>query len=244
MSNYTRNRILQMLPFADAERLVRLFEPVKLQFRESIYSSGKPIDYIYFPLTGMVSVVIDMEGGQTVETGTIGREGIVGLPAFLGSAKSLGRVLTQIGGEALRAPVDAFKEELRRGEALSRLLRHYSAAFIGMLSQTAACNRLHSLEERMCRWLLTTRDHLDADAFPLTQDFLGQMLGVRRPSVSLAGAALQNSGLIKYSRGQIAIVNRAGLEASACECYGVIRRHFEEVFSQNGQGSSIEEARA
>ena len=234
MSEYTRNRILQLLPFADAERLSHLFEPVKLQFKEAIYSSGKPIDYIYFPLTGMVSVVVDMEGGQTVEAGTIGREGIVGLPAFLGSKKSLCRVITQIAGEAMRAPVDAFKEELRRGEALSRVLRRYTAAFIGMLAQTAACNRLHSLEERMCRWLLTTRDHVGTDGFPLTQDFLGQMLGVRRPSVSLAGAALQNAGLIKYSRGQIAIVDRAGLEAAACECYGVIRRHFEDAFNPGG----------
>jgi CRP-like cAMP-binding protein len=231
MSDYTRNRMLQLLPFADAERLSRLFEPVKLQFRESIYSSGKPIDYVYFPLTGMVSVVVDMEGGQTVEAGTIGREGMVGLPAFLGTPKSLCRVLTQIAGEALRAPVDAFREELRRGEALSRLMRRYTAAFMGMLAQTAACNRLHSLEERMCRWLLTTRDHVGTDGFPLTQDFLGQMLGVRRPSVSLAGAALQNAGLIKYSRGQIAIVNRAGLEAAACECYGVVRGHFDEAFN-------------
>jgi CRP-like cAMP-binding protein len=231
-----------MLPFADAERLVRLFEPVKLEFKETIYSSGKPIDYIHFPLTGMVSVVIDMEGGQTVETGTIGREGIVGLPASLGSTKSLGRVITQIAGDALRVPVEAFQEELRRGEALNKVLRRYTAAFIGMLSQTAACNRLHSLEERMCRWLLTTRDHLDADAFPLTQDFLGQMLGVRRPSVSLAGASLQNAGLIKYSRGQIAIVNRAGLEAAACECYGVIHRHFEEAFNPDrGRESSFNE---
>ncbi len=231
MSDYTRNRILQLLPFGDAERLSDLFEPVKLKFKEPIYSNGKPMDYIYFPLTGMVSVVVDMAGGQTVEAGTIGCEGLVGLPAFLGSRKSLYRVLTQIAGEALRAPVDAFKEELRRGEALSRVLRRYTAAFMGMLAQTAACNRLHSLEERMCRWLLTTRDHVGSDGFPLTQDFLGQMLGVRRPSVSLAGAALQNAGLIKYSRGQIAIVNRAGLEAAACECYGVIRHHFDEALN-------------
>jgi CRP-like cAMP-binding protein len=240
MSDKTRNRILQLLPFADGERLAHHLEPVKLQFKESIYSTGKPIEYVYFPLTGMVSVVIDMEGGQTVEAGTIGREGLVGLPAFLGSSKSLCRVLTQIAGDALRAPVDVFQEELRRSDALARWLRRYTAAFIGMLAQTAACNRLHSLEERMCRWLLTTRDHLDADAFPLTQDFLGQMLGVRRPSVSLAGAALQNSGLIKYSRGQIAIVNRAGLESAACECYGVIRRLFDEALNPNLQRESVE----
>jgi CRP-like cAMP-binding protein len=235
MGDYTRNRILQLLPFAEAERLARVFEPIKLQFKEAIYSAGKPIDYVYFPLTGMVSVVVDMEGGQTVEAGTIGREGMVGLPAFLGSPKALCRVLTQIAGDALRVPAEALRDELRRGDTLSRVLRRYTAGFIGMLAQTAACNRLHSLEQRMCRWLLTTRDHVGSDGFPLTQDFLGQMLGVRRPSVSLAGASLQNAGLIKYSRGHISIVNRAGLEAASCECYAVVRRHFDEALNPNPQ---------
>lgn len=229
--DYGRNRILQLLPPADAERLARILEPVRISAKEPIYTTGKSIDYVYFPLSGIVSLVMDMAGGQSVEAGTIGREGLVGLPAFLGSSKSLWRTLSQIAGDALRAPIELFREEARRGEALNRLLHRYTIALIAMLAQTGACNRLHSLEERMCRWLLMTRDRVDADEFPLTQEFLGQMLGVRRPSVSLAGAALQTAGLIKYTRGKIAIVNRAGLEAASCECYGVVRRHYEEALS-------------
>ncbi len=232
-SDFERNRILRLLPIDEAEQLGRILEPVALRFRQPIYTSGKPIDYVYFPLTGMASLVMDMEGGQTVEAATIGREGMVGLSAFWGSSKSLWRVLSQIAGEALRAPVDQFTDQVRHEGTLNRLLRQYTVAFVAALAQTAACNRLHSLEERMCRWLLTTSDRLDADEFPLTQDFLGQMLGVRRPSVSLAGAALQEAGLIKYSRGKIAIVNRPGLEAASCECYSVVHRHHEEALDQN-----------
>jgi CRP-like cAMP-binding protein len=230
-SDYGRNRLLRLLPVAEAERLARILEPVKLHFKEAIYASGKPIEYVYFPLTGVVSLVMDMEGGQSVEAGTIGREGMTGLLALLGSPNSLWRALSQIPGDALRAPIEAFREEARRAEALGQLLRRYTVALIAMLAQTAACNRLHSLEERMCRWLLMTRDRVDADEFPLTQDFLGQMLGVRRPSVSLASAALQNAGLIKYSRGQMFIANRTGLESASCECYRIVRRHYEEALS-------------
>lgn len=230
-SDYARNRILQLLPLADAERLARILEPVRIGAKEPIYTTGKPIDFVYFPLTGIVSLVMDMAGGQSVEAGTIGREGIVGLPAFLGAPRSLWRTLSQIAGDALRAPIELFKEEARRGEALNRLLHRYTIALMAMLAQTAACNRLHSLEQRMCRWLLTTRDRVDDDEFPLTQEFLGQMLGVRRPSVSLAGAALQTAGLIKYTRGQVKIVDRSGLEAASCECYGIVRRHYDEALS-------------
>jgi CRP-like cAMP-binding protein len=228
-SDFGRNRILRLLPADEAEELSRILEPVTLRFREAIYTTGKPIDYVYFPLSGMASLVVDTEGGQTVEAATIGREGMVGLSTFWGSSKALWRVLSQIAGDAVRAPVDLFNEHIRPDGTLNRLLRQYTVAFIAALAQTAACNRLHSLEERMCRWLLTTSDRLDADEFPLTQDFLGQMLGVRRPSVSLAGAALQEAGLIKYTRGRIAIVNRTGLEAASCECYNIVHRHHEEA---------------
>jgi CRP-like cAMP-binding protein len=228
-NDYNRNRILQLLPASDAERLGRILEPVRINFKELIYTAGKPMEYVYFPLTSVASLVIDMEGGQSVEAGTIGREGLLGLTAFLGSRRSVWRALSQIAGDALRAPVDAFREEALRIDSLNQLLRRYTIALMAMLAQTAACNRLHSLEERMCRWLLMTRDRVDSDQFPLTQEFLGQMLGVRRPSVSLTGAALQSKGLIRYTRGQIAISDRAGLEAAACECYRVVKRHYEEA---------------
>jgi CRP-like cAMP-binding protein len=231
-SDFGRNRILQLLPDDEAEQMARILEPVTLRFRESIYTSGKPMEYVYFPLTGMASLIMDLEGGQTVEAATIGREGMVGLMSFWGASKALWRVMIQIAGEAVRAPVHIFNDHVQRDTTLNRLLRQYTVAFVATLAQTAACNRLHSLEQRMCRWLLTTSDRLDADEFPLTQDFLGQMLGVRRPSVSLAGAALQDAGLIKYTRGKIAIVNRSGLEAASCECYAIVHRHHEEALDQ------------
>ena len=242
-SDFGRNRILRLLPGDEVEQLGRILEPVTLRFREPIYTSGKPMDYVYFPLTGMASCVMDMEGGQTVEAMTIGREGMVGLASFWGAPKALWRVMIQIAGNALRAPVDIFNDQIHPDSTLHRLLRQYTVAFVATLAQTAACNRLHSLEARMCRWLLTTSDRLDADEFPLTQDFLGQMLGVRRPSVSLAGAALQEAGLIKYTRGKIAIVNRSGLEAASCECYAIVHRHHEEALDQTTEsepGPAIE----
>jgi CRP-like cAMP-binding protein len=229
-SDFGRNRILRLLPLDEAEQLGRILEPVTLRFREPIYTNGKPVEHIYFPLSGMISVVMDMEGGQTVEAATIGREGMAGLSAFWGSPKSAWRVLSQIAGDALRAPADIFNQPIgQEGTTFNRLLRQYTVAFVAALAQSAACNRLHSLEQRMCRWLLTTSDRVGADEFPLTQDFLGQMLGVRRPSVSLAGAALQDAGLIKYTRGRIALVNRTGLEAASCECYGIVLRHHEDA---------------
>ncbi|MGH9383537.1 MAG: Crp/Fnr family transcriptional regulator [Vicinamibacterales bacterium] len=163
---------------------------------------------------------------------------MIGLPAFLGSPKSLWRVLSQIPGDSLRAPIDVFQEEARRGEGLNRMVRRYTIALIAMLAQTAACNRLHSLEERMCRWLLMTRDRVDADDFPLTQEFLGQMLGVRRPSVSLASASLQKAARIKYSRGRITITNRTSLESASYECYAIVRRRYDEALNPNSHHDS------
>jgi CRP-like cAMP-binding protein len=223
------NRILRLLPQPDAEDLLEILEPVHLAFKEPIYSIRRPIDFVYFPLTSVISLVMDTEEGFTVEAGTVGREGMVGLAAFLGNSLSPWRTLCQISGAALRLPSREFTTRVSDHGKLTLILLRYTNAVVSQLAQTAACNRAHPLEERMCRWLLMTRDRVDSDDFPLTQEFLGQMLGVRRPAVSLAGSALQNAGLIRYSRGRVTVIDRAGLEAAACECYRVVRDQFEEA---------------
>jgi CRP-like cAMP-binding protein len=223
----TRNRILQQLALPDLTRLEPHFERVSLSFKQAIHEPGEPIEHMYFVEAGVVSLVTDLENGGTVETGTIGRESVVGVSAFLGVRHASGRAFCQIPGEAIRIPVPIMVAERERNTHLARIILHITNATMSMLAQTAACNRAHPVEERMCRWLLMTHDRVDGDEFPLTQEFLAQMLGVRRPSVNTAGLTLQQAGLIRYRRGKIAIVDRKGLEASSCECYAHIAREFE-----------------
>jgi CRP-like cAMP-binding protein len=201
-----------------------------LTFKEPLAEQGRPIETAYFVNSGVISVVTDLQDGTVVETGTIGREGFLGLPIVFGAEKSPWRAFCQIPGEAFCMPAEALKAEVARGGTLDRVIRRYAGAAMSLLAQSAACNRAHSLEQRMARWLLMTHDRVEADEFPLTQEFLGQMLGVRRPTVSLAGSALQRAGLIAYSRGRIAIVDRRGLEKVSCECYAYVRQQFDDAF--------------
>jgi CRP-like cAMP-binding protein len=230
--SYRRNRILAQLPRAEAARIQPFLEKVDLNFKEQLFDSGQRIDHVYFMLTGVISLLVTVDGEQPIEAATVGYEGMVGLPAFLGASAAPWRALCQVPGEGLRMSVARLRPAAR-DTSLERLLLQYANTMMSMLAQTAACNRLHSLEERMCRWLLLTHDRVDSDTFALTQEFLGQMLGVRRPSVSLAGSALQRAGLIRYSRGRITITNRAGLEDAACECYARVERQFKAGLSAN-----------
>jgi CRP-like cAMP-binding protein len=229
--NNHRNRILSLLSSAELERLQKDLEPVPLSFKEPLQEEGKAIKYFYFPNSGIISLVKDISDGQPVETGTIGREGVLGIAAFLGARKATGRAFCQVPGDALRIRAEALLAETERGGSLKSILLRYTYALMTMLAQGAACNRSHSLEQRMCRWLLMSRDRVDSDEFPLTQEFLAQMLGVRRPSVSLAGATLQRAGLIKYSRGRITITDRHGLEGASCECYAFVQDQFEKALT-------------
>ena len=167
--------------------------------------------------------------GQIVEIATVGNEGFVGLPAFLGSDSSTVRMLCQIPGECLRMKAAEFKAAIKNGGALHRLLNLYTQALINQISQTAFCNRAHAIEQRMARWLLMTHDRVEGDEFPLTQEFLGQMLGVRRQQVSQVASALQNKGLIRYVRGVMSIVDRRGLEVVACDCYRIVRQQYDQL---------------
>jgi CRP-like cAMP-binding protein len=225
--NHTRNRILKLLSRTELERLGPDLEPVTLSFKEPLHEQGKRIKHLYFPNSGVISLVTDVSGGEIVETGTVGREGVAGIGAFLGMPNATGRALCQVPGDGIRLRVEALNAELDRGGSLGPILLRYTNAMMAMLAQGAACNRAHALEQRMCRWLLMTRDRVDSDDFPLTQEFIAQMLGVRRPTVSLAGATLQRAGLIKYSRGRIMILDRPGLEEASCECYAFVHQQFE-----------------
>lgn len=217
------NDLLAALPRDELERLRPLLEPVELGFKQVLYEAGAPIEEVYFPDTGVLSQVAVLDGELVIEINTIGREGMAGIPAFLGSATSASGVFCQIPGRGWRLPVAELRRYLSNDGPLHRLLNRYTQATLVTLARGVACNRLHTTEERMSRWLLMTRDRVDDDTFPLTQEFLSQMLGVRRATVSLSASLLQQAGLIAYTRGQLTILDRPGLEAAACDCYQAIR---------------------
>jgi len=228
------NRLLAGLPEQELRELEGHFEQVDLKAGAPIYSRNQRPTHVYFPLKGVASLVSDMEDGVVIEIATIGPEGIVGLPVVFGGETTPHRALMQVAGNAVRIPSDIFVELQSRMPHLGRLLMRYALALLNQIGQNAACNRAHTIEERAARWLLMTHDRVHEDRFYLTQEFLAQMLGVRRPTVSLAAGLLMKAGLIEYSRGQITILNRKGLEAASCECYRVITEEFERLVGGAG----------
>jgi CRP-like cAMP-binding protein len=229
-SEHGSNRLLNALPPAETAWLMELMEPVSLAFKQLLYEPDQPIRDVYFPLTGVASLLIEMQDGGIVEIGTVGNEGMVGLPVFLGAASTPGRAIIQIPGSALRMPAATFTEVVLRADgALYYLLQRYTQALFVQTAQGAACNRVHNQEQRFCRWILMMHDRVGSDTFPLTHEFIAQMLGVRRATVSEIAAAMQATDLIQYHRGTMTIRDRAGLEAASCECYQVIRAEFDRV---------------
>lgn len=224
-----QNRILAALPPDELERLQPFLERVDLELKRVLIDPNRPIEHVYFVEEGIVSILGVMEDGTAVETATVGSEGMVGMPVFLGTDRMAAQAFTQVSGWGYRLPADALREELARGGALGRLLGLYTQAMITLTSQNSACNRVHSTEQRCARWLLLTADRAGRATFDLTQFFLSQMLGVRRATVTEIAGALQARGLIDYSRGRITVVDRAGLEATSCECYGVIVSEFDRL---------------
>jgi len=223
------NRLLGALPDGLLEQLLPYLELVTLDVRDPVASPGQPYEYVYFPESCIVSVVNDMRDGSTVETGTIGNEGVAGLPALMDATSSESRMFCQVPGAALRAPARVVADVVEREREFRRLVNRYAQAYLSQVAQGAACNRLHGIEQRCARWLLMSHDRVTGDEFPLKQQFLAEMLGVRRAGVSVAASALQESALIRYSRGTVQILDRDGLEAASCECYGVIRRQFDRL---------------
>lgn len=219
----TNNQILAALPSEDYQRLLPHFKPVSLPSGEILYNIGDRIDYIYFPFAAVVSLVLNMENGLSVEVGIVGSDGAVGVTALMGVDKALSNAIVQIPNGAMQVRMSVIKEEFNRGKELQKLLLNYTAAFIKQVSQTAACNNHHSIEERLARWLLMCHDRISLDELQLTQEFIANMLGSRRPTVSMAAAALQTEGLIHYKHGHIKIIDRQGLEAFSCECYEALK---------------------
>jgi CRP-like cAMP-binding protein len=226
----TDNRLLTALPRDEYDRLAARLEVVHLEAMEIIAHPDEPLAHAYFPLTGIVSVVAIDADGAIVEVGTVGNEGLAGLPAVLGLGASPFQTMGQVPGRHARLPMPALLAAAQPGTALHALLLRYAQAYSVLCGQSAACNRLHPMEERCARWLLMTHDRVAADTFPLTHEVLGQMLGVRRPSVTIAAGTLQRAGLITYHRGVVTILDRPGLEAAACECYGAIQGQFARLY--------------
>ena len=223
------NRLLALLPRKDLERLRRYLEAIPLKYRQSLYRAQKEIHFVYFIETGVGSLVNTMANGDAAEVGTIGNEGIVGLPLVLDDVKAPTSVYVQVPGTGVRMKATQFKKELARSASMRTVMLRYAHAFFNQVAQSAACNQFHSLEQRCCRWLLMTHDRMESDAFLLTQEFLAMMLGVQRTGVSKAAGALQRAGLISYKRGIVTIRNRRGLERRACECYGISKREFDRL---------------
>jgi CRP-like cAMP-binding protein len=221
------NRILEILSDGEREGLFPFLEQVSLQAGDVLFQPGDRIRQIHFPINSLVSMLAMMEDGTTVEAGVVGNEGVIGIAAILGAETSTNQALVQVAGEALRIPVEAFMAEFNRGGQLQSLVLRHTHTLFTLVSQTAACNRLHTVEERLARWLLTTRDRVQSDEFLLTQEFIARMLGTRRSGVTVAAGILQNAGLISYKRGRINILNGEKLEAASCECYRIVKQEYD-----------------
>lgn len=220
--------LLDGLPARERALIDARLERVDLPLGKVIHEPDAPISHVYFVASGIVSMVSPMKRG-TVEVATVGREGMVGLPVLLHSDSTLTRAFVQVEGDGHRMPASALREAMAENAALERLLFRYAQSLFDQIAQTAACNRLHSSEERCAKWLLMARDRIDDDEMPLKQRFLAEMLGVHRPAVTLAAGALQQAGFIKYTRGRVRIVDRAGLESAACPCYAILKRSFDRM---------------
>ncbi|MGI8619040.1 MAG: Crp/Fnr family transcriptional regulator [Gemmatimonadaceae bacterium] len=229
-----RNSLLRALSPADYEKVVRDASVVPLRLKQDLIEPGEAISHVWFPQSGLLSIVNDMDDGKTsIEVGVIGREGVAGLPLFYGKKNQPFRILVQVAGEAKRIPSDSFEETMKNVPSLEPLVHRYTLALMNQAGQQVACNRLHSLEQRCAKWLLTTHDHMDTEELPLTQEFLAIMLGVRRPGVTVVAQTLQGAGLIQYRRGRITITDRLGLERIACECYRRIRDDYEGLLGDH-----------
>lgn len=226
----TANRLLARLPRRDRQHLLRLCEQVDLTFGEILSEPEARIRHVYFPVDGCISLLVPVDGRASLEVELVGSEGMLGIPLVLGLDVSSLCALTQGSGTALRISASAFRRELALSRALKRQLDRYVFVFLTQLAQSATCLRFHQLEPRLARWLLMTHDRAHSDDFYLTHEFLGQMLGVRRVGITNAAGSLQQRKLVSYSRGNITVLDRKGLEAASCQCYQISRDAYERVF--------------
>jgi CRP-like cAMP-binding protein len=220
-----RNRLLLSIPEIEYLSIRSELEFVRLSHRRCLHEPHQRVDFLYFPNEGVISLVVTLKDGKTVEAGLVGNEGVAGMPAVLGLSRSPLREVVQIAGDGFRVRIGRLKDLLRSTPQLQAILHRYAAGLAMQVAQTAACNRLHNIEHRLARWLLMAQDRVESEVLPITHDFLATMLGTDRPSVSLAAGILQKSQIIHYRRGSLRVVNRKKLEKFSCECYAVVQQY-------------------
>ncbi len=224
------NHLIAAAPDDDRHRIIPHLEPVWLPLGMALYESGAQMESVYFPTTAIVSLLYELENGGSAEISVVGREGIVGIALFMGGGTVPNRAVVQSAGHAYRLRGPLLKQEFDRTGAVHDLLLRYTMALLTQMAQTAVCNRHHTVDQQLCRWLLLSLDRLQSDELSMTQELIANMLGVRREGVTAAAGKLQSAGLISYHRGQITVLDRPGLEARVCECYGVVRREYDRLF--------------
>ncbi|MBK7765602.1 MAG: Crp/Fnr family transcriptional regulator [Sulfuritalea sp.] len=226
-----QNHLLAALPAEDCERLFRHLELVPMPLGHSLYEPGIEMRHVYFPTTAIVSLLYVMEGGASAEIAVVGNEGVIGVALFMGGETTPSRGVVQSAGHAYRLTGQLIKDEFHRGGAMQHLLLRYTQALLTQMAQTAVCNRHHSLDQQLCRWLLLSMDRLPGSELRMTQELIANMLGVRREGVTEAAGKLHSAGLIEYHRGRITVLDRAGLEARVCECYAVVKNESDRLLS-------------
>jgi CRP-like cAMP-binding protein len=232
IQTWGKNRLLSRLSAEDEQRLRANLQPVPFDYKKILYESGQPIEHVYFPISGVTSMLKTMEDGSSAEVGTIGNEGMVGLPLLFNQPSGGTSVHVEIPGDGLRMPARVLRDALARSPAMQTLMRRYSYAVFNQVSQLVACNRLHDVEQRCARWLLMAQDRTIGNDFVLTHEVLSLMLGVRRSSVTVAAGRLSDAGLIEYRRGRMKIIDRKGLQQRSCECYEAIEQEYERAFAE------------
>jgi CRP-like cAMP-binding protein len=226
------NHLLSVLPKTEWERIAPHLVELDMPLGEVVYESGDRLDYVYFPTTAIVSLLYVMEDGASAEIAIVGNEGLIGIALFMGGETTPSRAVVQSAGQAYRLGAHILKEEFHRAGPVQRLLLRYTQALITQMAQTAVCNRHHSIDQQLCRWLLLSVDRLPSNELRMTQELIANMLGVRRSGVTEAAMKLQDAGLIRYSYGHIEVIDRPGLEARVCECYRVVRREFDRLLPE------------
>ena len=230
-----KNHLLAALPAVEFDRINHHLQLVSLKLGQVLHETGDKMNYVYFPTTAIMSLLYIMENGSTAEIGVVGNDGILGIELFMGGETTTNRAIIQSAGEAFKMDAKSLKAEFTLGGAFQKLLLRYTQALITQISQTAVCNRLHSVDQQLCRWLLLSHDRLDSDKLVMTHDLISNMLGVRREGVTLAAQKLAGRGLIKNIRGTITVLDRQGLEEAVCECYEVVNTEYNRLL---GRGMS------
>jgi len=229
---HQQNLLLNALPDEDFERIEPMLELVEMPLGLVLYESGGQLRHVYFPTTSIVSLLYVLENGASAEIAVVGNEGILGISLFMGGETTPSRAVVQSAGYGYRMSAKNLKEEFKRAGNMMRLLLRYTQALITQMAQTAVCNRHHTVEQQLCRWLLLSMDRLEGDQLNMTQELIANMLGVRREGVTEAACKLQNAGLIQYARGHITVIDRPGLENRVCECYQVVKTEFDRLLPE------------